>query len=497
MLQEIEDALETANSAQQSWSKKLPRQRLKVIGNIAGELATDVSETIGLIPRATATAAEKIASEILPLADACRYTAKVGRQVLAPKSYSWRHGSWWMGRIGVRRIVDPWGIVLILAPNNYPLLLPGVQIIQALAAGNAVVIKPAHGCEAITAHLKAIIVRAGAAEELIQILPSSIEAGQEAIRRGVDKVVLTGSIHTGRAVLRQLAETLTPSTMELGGCDAMFVLPQADIAQVTTALQRALVLNGGATCLAPRRVFVTGKHSEELASALETAFRDSNDTFELAPNTIGRLRQVVEQALANGAEIVCGDTSPDSNRMTPLVLKSVTPKMEIAQSDLFAPVVSLIEVEDMSAAVDADRVCPYSLAASVFGPQTYAEHWAKEIEAGCVVVNDIVIPTADPRIAFGGRDQSGWGVTRGCDGLLEMTRPKSVCTRKGDLLPNLDKRNADSTVFMELVLQAFHANSWKHRFNALKTLIREVRGVNSDDKSKAEALPESADKPTE
>ncbi|MEZ6136311.1 MAG: aldehyde dehydrogenase family protein [Pirellulaceae bacterium] len=478
MSQPVEKALELADIAQHAWSEVVARRRLNKIGKVGNQIAQDFQTYLPAIQRPSSSDADKLASEILPLAAACHYTAQIGRRTLAPQYMPFRHAAWWMGRVSVRVTREPWGTVLILAPNNYPLLLPGVQIIQAIAAGNAVVVKPAPDCGPVMEAFKLTLGRAGIPEDLLQILPSTIEAGQEAMRHGVDKVILTGSFHSGRAVLRELAETLTPATMELSGCDAMFVLPNADVAIAVKSFLFALELNGGATCIAPRRVFLLRESAVSFIEELKQKYSERSEPKSF-PVPIGPLTatiRCIEQALAKGAEIIVGEMPQASDKaMSPVILRGVDPTMEIARADLFAPVSSIFEFDDMSAALAADRKCPYSLGASVFGPQSYAEHWAEQVAAGCVVVNDAVVPTADPRAPFGGWDQSGWGVTRGKEGLLEMTRVKTICTRHGKWLPHLDPRLAQDTHALGQILQLFYGSGLKTRWRALVQLIATLR----------------------
>ncbi|MEO8268089.1 MAG: aldehyde dehydrogenase family protein [Aureliella sp.] len=468
-------------TAQLDWAKRLPRERLRAIGRIASQIALQQAELLALNPRANASPAEIISSELLPLADACRYTARVGRRALAPTTHFSRHGAWWMGRIGVQLTREPWGKVLILAPSNFPLFLPGVQIIQALAAGNAVLVKPAQGCEAILRRFAQCVSAADIPGELLQILDSSITAGQQAIEAGVDKVFLTGSANTGRAVLAQLSQTLTPATLELGGCDSVFVTESADLLRVARCLVYALQLNGGATCIAPRRVFVTPAQQETLCRLIIEELRSQQALLPngyKTPVTVGRqLATAVQQALREGAQLAHGDLPemPSNNSPSlsifPLVLRGVKPQMAIAREDSFAPIVSLLTVPNMSSAIEADCVCPYHLGASVFGSRDEAAYWGKQIRAGCVVINDVVVPSADPRVSFGGCDHSGWGSTRGWEGLLEMTRPKSICTRYGNWLPHLDRANVQNASVMSALLTLLHSPNYRSKFTSLKTLI--------------------------
>jgi acyl-CoA reductase-like NAD-dependent aldehyde dehydrogenase len=356
------------------------------------------------------------------------------------------------------------------------LFLPGVQAIQALAAGNAVVIKPAPGGSEVMAFFRDLVVQCGIPRDLIQILDTSIDSARQAIELGVDKVVLTGSAATGRTVAQQLADALTPAVMELGGCDAVFVLPQANLERVVRCLDYALRLNGGATCIAPRRIFVTSKHYDSLVSQLVTRLRDAvTRDFPVASSAALQLSKLVEQAVSNGAVIECGEVirAGSEVRVLPFVLSGVRVEMDIARADLFAPIVSIVRVNDMAEAIELDRECPYKLGAAIFGPQNYAEHWAGEFQAGCVVINDLIVPTADPRVSFGGREQSGWGQTRGAEGLLEMTYPKTICTRKGNWLPHLDEQLAADGELLSHMLDLFHQRSWRKRLAALRAIMAE------------------------
>lgn len=487
-------AILQARAAQPAWAERLVRERMRIVGHIAAQIAEHHAELVALNPRPNASRAEIVASELLPLADACRYAARMTRRALAPTTHSARHGAWWMGRIGVQVVRQPWGVVLVVAPSNYPLFLPGVQIVQALAAGNAVVVKPAIGCEPLLRRFAQCVSTAGVPPELLQILDSSIAAGQEAMDAGVDKVFVTGSAETGRAILSQLSQTLTPATLELSGCDAAFVTDRADLKRVARCLAYALRLNGGATCIAPRRVFVPPAHEEQLCRLLIEELRRPPDSGNEATTTQVAVSEVpvadyqvpiaaaekliaaVQQALAGGAQLILGSLPDGAHRpahvqLSPLVLRGVTPSMDVAKLDLFGPIVSLLSVPSMSTAIAADRACPFGLGASIFGPSNHAHYWSKQIDAGCVVINDIVVPTADPRVGFGGRDQSGWGSTRGWEGLVEMTRPKTICTRAGRWLPHLAPTLAEDPRAVEALLSLFHSPKWSSRLAALRTLI--------------------------
>jgi acyl-CoA reductase-like NAD-dependent aldehyde dehydrogenase len=472
----VESLLESADVAQQVWAAELVQHRVAKIATLSGMLATRYQEFLDAIVRPGATDAEKLASEILPLADACRFTCAIARRTLAARTQAAWGGSWWLGRVAVQTMHDPWGTILILAPSNYPLFLPGVQLIQALVAGNAVVVKPAPGHSAVLQLLKSCLQEAGVPADLFQILDPEIEYGVAAIRSGVDKVILTGSLATGKSVLKELADSLTPATMELSGCDAVFVLPQADVGRAAKAVCYGLQLNSGRTCIAPRRIFVTPDNRGEFEQALNKELAESQAATRLHPQVFSFVQRVVQEALSSGATVLSGQLPATAEQpCPPLVLTNVKPSMKIARSDLFAPIASILPVDSVDAALAADKACPYSLGASVFGPDNYARYVCGQLSAGCVTVNDIIAPTADPRVSFGGRDQSGWGVTRGAEGLLSMTRPKVICVRRGKWLPHLDRKLSQDSQALAFMLQVFHAPKWVTRWQALKSMVAHVR----------------------
>jgi acyl-CoA reductase-like NAD-dependent aldehyde dehydrogenase len=466
----VAEARKAAVDAQRKWWNTTSRDRFRAVFAISAELAERSDELVAAIQR-TATPAEILTSEVFPLADACKFAAKHGPRILAPYSHQTLLGSWWMGRIGVHVRPEPWGLILVLAPWNYPLYLAGVQMMQAVAAGNGVLVKPSPGCERITLLLRDCMASAGIPQELVQVLPSEIEAAEAAIRLGVDKVVLTGSAETGRKVLRMLAEKLTPSTMELSGCDAVFVLPQADLTRAAKSITFALKMNGGATCIAPRRIFVTPENKAPLCELLAQELTDALPT-PLRPQILAQAKEIIAEAVAGGASLLTPERFDQGEKLSATVLVDVHSKMRVAQTDLFAPITSVIQVADMTEAVSIDAKCPYHLGASVFGPEPHSSYWAQQIQAGCVTLNDTLIPTADPRVSFGGLGQSGWGVTRGPEGLLEMTRPKVICERRGRWMPHFDRKVAGDQSVLTHLLKFFHGRTLSERLRSGLAFIR-------------------------
>lgn len=491
-----------AYGAQLAWSQlplKERLSRLKKVRSLLVHYRRELAEAIHTPTRQGYR--ETVAAELLPLADATRWVCRRARKVLKTRYASRWLTPFWLG--GLQSTIErvPHGLVLIIGAGNYPLLLTGVQTLQALAAGNGVVIKPAPGAETVTELWARILVESGVPADLIVVLDSTIAAAEHAMELGVDKVVMTGSSQSGRAVLSRLANSLTPATMELSGCDAVYVLPGADMHRVCDLLLFGLRLNGGATCMAPRRVFVTRKASEVFHRLLAQRLSAEDQQKWTSPIPIRVYRRVwdgVEEAVSKGARIFESkgrSALPDlrsmpadnGNRngkdtavpMGHLVLTDMTPSMEMCSWDIFAPVLMIIPVDDWADALQSDSQCPYALSASIFGPVEDALRMTKYVTAGCITINDLIVPTADPQLPFGGRGESGFGVTRGDEGLLSMTVPKVVSIRKGGWLPHAQPPTPADESILDGLLQCVHSSTWLARWNGVRQIVQAILAMQN------------------
>jgi acyl-CoA reductase-like NAD-dependent aldehyde dehydrogenase len=379
---------------------------------------------------------------------------------------------------GVAREIhrEPLGVVLIIGPGNYPLLLPGVQLIQALVAGNAVLLKPGVGGTASALVLIELIVRAGFDSQLVWLLPESTEAARAAIEARPDKVLFTGSAATGEKILRQLAAHLIPATMELSGSDAVVVRADADLDLVAKALVFGLTLNAGATCLAPKRVFVHRSIATELEGRLAHAF-PIECSQRLAPHHSALVRPMIEDALTAGVHLIAGGFHDDGSVLAPVVLGGATAAHRLLQADVFAPVLVVVTVANDDEAVTRANDCPFALGASVFTrDHTAVRQLGARLNAGVVSINDLIVPTADAHIPFGGRRRSGFGVTRGAEGLLELTVPKVITVSRSKFRPAFDPPHPNDETMFRAYLELTHGRSLGQRARALVTLCKSLSG---------------------
>jgi acyl-CoA reductase-like NAD-dependent aldehyde dehydrogenase len=471
-------ALRQVREAQQRWGRIGLRDRLAILRRVRHRIAVSAVEIAQCVPcewpgALHRSVADTLVSEVLPLAEACRFLEREASWILAGQRLSAHARPWWARHVIAETRREPLGVVLIIAPANYPLFLPGVQALQALAAGNAVLWKPAAGGLAAAEALREVLLGCGLDPSLLQLLDESAQAAVDAISAGVDKVFLTGSAATGTAVLSQLAAHSTPAVMELSGCDAVFVFPGAAQDRTVAALAFGLRLNGSATCMAPRRLFLVGEHPGLLPALLDLL-------KSLPPVALPAATQAQLADLLNDAQRLGGRVQMDGSTqaLRYALISKATPEMRIVQSDIFAPVLCIFDVPDTDAAIAAHAPCPFALTAAIFGPEAEARALASRLPVGTVLINDLIVATADPRISFGGRKSSGYGLTRGREGLLEMTVLKTVVVQRSRDLRPYRATTPDHLPFFAAYLQAVHGGSWTTRWEGLRRFFRAARRLN-------------------
>jgi acyl-CoA reductase-like NAD-dependent aldehyde dehydrogenase len=487
----MDNDTQVVRAAQQTWVKtRSLKQRCEVAKEFAREVATNshaLHEAITTPQRSGFR--ETVSAELMPLADAAKWLSKSASKILSDRKVTGPGRP--LFQRGIRSMVcrEPLGVVLVIGTWNYPVFLVGVQILQAIVAGNAVLVKPAKGCERVTRLMVEMLIRSGMPENLCLLLGEEPECAALAISQGVDLIVLTGSSATGRRVLQQAAETLTPAIMELSGCDAVIVLESANLKRVIDGLLFGLRLNGSATCMAPRRVYIPESVRESFHESLSARLSEVPNTV-VDSATIERIKSLVSghryRILAEGGKNNSSLDSQDAGAQLlegrPVVFLEVASDFPLSESDVFAPVLISAGYRNLEEAISACNRCKYGLTASVFGNETLAKQVASQLSVGTVMINDLIAPTADPRLPFGGVRESGFGVTRGVEGLLQMTRPKVIAVNRARWLPHLDPPQDRDAALLEGILQWCHAGSFRKAFGGL---IQAFKAVSNQSKTQS------------
>jgi acyl-CoA reductase-like NAD-dependent aldehyde dehydrogenase len=463
--------LSSLGETQRTWAALPIRQRLTVLQRARFAMSGMADAFSNAIPsHLWRTPADTRVAEVLPLLAACRFLEQRAEKILRVRRLSRRGLPFLLTGASSEIQRVPYGVVLILGPANYPLFLPGVQTLQALAAGNAVVLKPGSGGAPIARLFAESLYVAGLPRGLLEVTDDSIAAAEEVLRSSVDKVIFTGSAQNARKILRVCAEKIIPCVVEASGCDAVVVLPSADLNRVVKAVMFGMRLNGSATCMAPRRVLLVSASEDRkkmLVSMLSKAFDECGPTH-LDEITRENLREMLHKAELLGARV----HGSINSEQRPILVTEVKPEMHLAQADLFAPVLSVIDVSSETELVAAQEVCPFALTASVFGDEEEARHLAAVLNVGTVLINDVIVGTADPRLPFGGRRESGFGTTRGSEGLLEMTVAKVITVQRDKSLRAYEVIGEQHKELFDGITLASHSQTISQRCHGFAKAVR-------------------------
>ena len=465
---------EEARRVQLQWADTPIADRLRVLRRARHELARASDRLVDAIcPELHRTRADSYAAEVLPLLAACRFLEDEAAKILKLRRLGRKGLPFWLAGIDSMIERSSLGMVLIIAPSNYPLFLAGVQALQALAAGNAVVWKPGRGGQPVAEAFRSALQQAGLPESLLRITDDSTDAAIAELEKRPDKIFFTGSSQAGRVVMRKAAEAAIPVVAELSGCDAVVVLESADKARVVDALEFGMRLNGSATCMAPRRLFLVGNGHEALIASLHDRFA-AMDGVDIGPRTRTQLANLFESAELQGT-VICG--APLAHDLKPILMLNGRPDMAIARADIFAPILTVMHAAGVDDVLQADAVCPFGLTVAIFGEERAALALGRRFKVGSVLVNDLIVPTADPRVPFGGRRGSGFGTTRGAEGLLEMTTAKVTSVRRGKSTRHYQATGSGHEELFRSVVAMSHSASLAKRFAGLQRMIAAAKNL--------------------
>ena len=482
--------LTAARTAQAAWARLPVRDRLRPVRTLRALLVERADDVCAAVQADIARPpAEVLGTEVLSTAAALKYLEKRAAGLLAPKRVSGRDRPTWL--MGCRDAVHhrPWGAVGIIGTWNYPVYLNVGQIAQALVAGNAVLWKPSENVPRTAELTSALFRDAGFPAGLLQTLPATREDGPQLAEADVDHVVFTGSDTVGRELAKRLGERLIPSTLELSGCDAMFVLADANIEMAAKAAWLGVSINRGQTCIAVRRVFVQREKVDAFVAALRPLVR-AEPMGLVTEGQRTQAERLIEDAVTRGASVLANPErqrrgEPPTPSLTlrvhldPTFLLNVPADAAFCREACFAPVAGVIPFDTPEEAVSLARQSPFGLSASIFTADVAkAKEMAALIPSGSVIVNDVLAPTAHPATPFGGRGASGWGVTQGAEGLLAMTVPQVVTIRKGTFRPHFDDAANPDPATADIIrglLRWTHARGIGAKLGGLWQLVRGIR----------------------
>lgn len=433
--EDVAQAVRQARQAQTVWQEKGFAERAKLLYRFR-DLLIDHQEQIADILTAETgkPRAEVYGNELFYVCDAIGFWAKNAAKYLKAEKIR----PHLLKTKKVLSCYSPLGVVGIISPWNFPLVLTIGEAIPALMAGNAVVIKPSELTPLSALFGAELAQRVDFPANLLQVVVGFGETGETLIDHA-DMISFTGSVETGKKVLRRAAERLIPMTLELGGKDPMIVLQDADLERAANACVWGALMNSGQVCTSIERVYVEEPVYQDFVNRIVErvqALRQgpSESEVELGSMTseaqLKKVESQVEEAVQRGARILTGGRRNPNFKgqyYEPTVMVDVNHEMEILREETFGPIIPIMKVKDREEAVRLANDSRYGLDSSVF-TRDKKTGWqvAQKIQAGSVCINDSLVNFIIPDAPMGGIKESGLGCRHGADGIRKYCQQKTV-----------------------------------------------------------------------
>ncbi len=448
---EVQAAVADARRAAPAWRRLGPGGRGRYLVKLKEALFKRRHDVAALITReAGKPRLESLLAEVLVALDGLSYLAGHGPSFLEPESVPHQNLAVRFKR--GRLEYEPYGVIGIISPSNYPFSIPMNQVGAALIAGNTVVLKPSEFTPQSGLAINTIAEEAGLPDGVLNVVVGDAVTGAALVGSPIDKLVFTGSVATGKRIQGEAAARLLPTVLELGGKDPVIVCADADLDLASSGVVWGAFTNTGQACLSAERVYVVGKVAERFTELcvqktrkLRVGAGDDPDT-EIGPLIRERQLKIVEdhvaEAASTGASILTGGRRANPAGLAgffyePTVLSGVHHGMRIMREETFGPVLPIMTVSNEAEAVRLANDSHFGLSASIWTRDLQrGERLARSLESGSVMVNDCLSSFGIAEAPHGGFKLSGLGRTHSWVGLMEMARVKYIDV---DLVPKLPK----------------------------------------------------------
>ncbi len=442
-------AVEAARAAQPAWAAAGVGERIGTLRRFQELLHARKSQVARLISReAGKPYVEALLTEVLVALDTARFCIHAARSFLQPESVP--HGNPVLKAKSGKLVRQPYGVIGIISPWNYPFATPAGETLAALVTGNAVLLKPSEFTPLVALELKSLLKQAGVPDGVFQVLFGDGGTGSQLVASKIDKLIFTGSVSTGKRVAEMAASRLLEVVLELGGKDPMLVLDDADVEVASSAAVWGAFVNAGQACLSVERCYVHRTLYEAfVAKCVEKASKlrvgnGLDPEIDVGPmihhRQMSAVRAHVEDAVSRGARAVVGGVALPklgANFFAPTILTDVDHSMRVMREETFGPVLPIMPFDSDEEAVRLANDSEFGLAASIWTRnRARGRALANRIQAGTVMINDVVSCFGMSEAPHGGVKESGIGRTHGWLGLEEMVRVKLV---DADLLPGWRK----------------------------------------------------------
>lgn len=431
---------EKARRAQQEWANLSFKQRATHILKMREYILDHLDELAEIVSTDNGkTRLAALITEVVPSALACTWYAKNAEETLKPIKLKTSNIMFLNKRSMVIR--QPLGVVGIISPWNYPLTIPFGEVVMGLMAGNAIMLKVAAATLNVGRAIENIVAAGELPEGLFQhIIGKGSTVGKAFFENKVDKIFFTGSIPTGKLLMKQASEHLTPLSLELGGKDPMIVMEDADLERAANGAVWGAFQNSGQTCSGIERVYVHESIYDPFIQLLKEKTNkirhgiDTDFNVEMGAITIEEQLQTIEQhvneAVEKGAKIIA-QSKPSHNgngRFYPATLMvDVDHSMILMKEETFGPILPVMKYKTIEEAIELANDSSMGLTASVWTRDIKKGiKVAEKVQAGVLTINDHVYTHGLNETPWGGVKESGIGRTHSAFGLEEMTVPKVI-----------------------------------------------------------------------
>jgi succinate-semialdehyde dehydrogenase/glutarate-semialdehyde dehydrogenase len=432
---EVRSAVARAKAAQTAWAALSVKERARRLLVFREKVVAESERLVDvLVQECGKPRQEALVHEVALLCHLITHYARRAPALLKPRSFVPDLLKYRKSRIRY----EPRGVIGIISPWNFPLLIPFADAMTALFAGNAVVVKPSEHAPLIALELKKIWDESGLEGDLLQVVPGRGETGQALIEGGVAKVVFTGGVETGRRVAASCGQALVECVLELGGKAPAIVCDDADVELAARAIAFGAFFNAGQACISVERVLAHETIYQPLVERLVEHTRalrlgGPEGQWDVGPIIFSKQTSVAEtliqDALERGAELRIGGRRAErrGDFFEPTVLANCNEGMRVKREEIFGPVVPVMKVSDDAHALTVANSIPLGLNAYVFSETaSRARDIASRLEVGSVVINDMLSDYGAPEAPFGGVKNSGYGRTHGDTALRAMCTQKHV-----------------------------------------------------------------------